>query len=213
VRESAHRGGARAIAWRRDGTIAADIGATHRVDANWVETGLVSLRAANLTAGKWLESCLPDSLDHCRYDVAAWSPDGNRIALVVDNILEVIDTRRRPATAAEPAAAAHHGSFAMSWSADGLTIASADSFGVLLIRVRDGATLRLREVWTRDRIFGLVDDEHGRYGGDAGATSRVVGVTRSLNEAEAKSAQAEVTTPSLMLIPDLLARFLEATPR
>jgi hypothetical protein len=81
----------------------------------------------------------------------------------------------------------------MCWSPDGRTIASADALGVLLVRLRDGATLRLREVATRDRTFGLVDDQHGRYGGDAGATSRVVGPS----------------TPPPTLTPDLLARFLE----
>jgi WD40 repeat protein len=212
VRELSRGGGARAIAWRRDGTIAADIGATHRINANWQEIGLVSLRAETLSAGKWLASCLPDSLDHCAYDMAAWSPDGNRLAFIVDHVLDVIDTRGNPTAAAEPAASAHHVSFDMAWSPDGLTIASADNLGVLLIRVRDGATMRLREVWTRDRILGLVDDEHGRYGGDADATSRVVGVTRSLKEAPAGS-QPAATKPALTLVPDLLARFLEAVPR
>jgi WD40 repeat protein len=212
VRERARRSGARAIAWRRDGTIAADIGAPHRLDANWVETGLISLRAADLSVGKWFSTCVPDSLDHCSYDMAAWSPDGNRLAFIVDHILGVIDVRQKSAMATEPIASGRHGSFAMSWSPDGRAIASADSLGVLIIRVGDGATLRLREVWTRDRILGLVDDEQGRYAGDAGAMSRVVGVTRSIKQAAAGS-QPGATSPPLTVVPDLLARFLEPSPR
>jgi WD40 repeat protein len=204
VRELWRGDGARVLAWRPDGLIAADIGATRRIDADWIDTGLSALHAANLkTTGRWLASCTPDSLDHCDWSGAAWSPDGARLATIVDRVLSVLHTPPGPKPRSAPTKLPEHpGTYAVSWSPNGGVLAAADGFGVLLIRLRDGATVRLREIWVGDRILGLVDDGHGRFCGDSELTARVV------KEAATRSGGPPRKPPSRD--PDLLAHFLRA---
>jgi WD40 repeat protein len=203
VREVRRRRGARVLAWRPDGLIAADIGASRRIDRDWTESGLSALRASDLAAatGRWLMSCLPSSLDHCDWSGVAWSPDGARLATIVDRVLSVIDTPRGPNRRRAPTRIPEHpGTYAVSWSPDGAVLAAADAAGVLLIRLRDGATVRLRDVRVDDRVVGLVDDGHGRFGGDSELSARVV------KQPMTGSAGRPREPPSRD--PDLLARFL-----
>jgi hypothetical protein len=201
VRELRRGGGARVVAWRADGLIAADIGAYHRIDADFIETGLSALHAANLaTTGRWLWTCVPSSLDHCEWDSAAWSPDGARLATIVDRVLSVVETPPRPKRSAPTTIPEKAGSAAVSWSPDGEALAVADAWGVVLIRLRDAATVRLREVRVDDRIRGLVDDGHGQFCGDNEASARVVMETATTGWG--------VPVGTTSRAPDLLRRFL-----
>jgi WD40 repeat protein len=201
IRELRRGGGARVLAWRADGLIAADIGAYHRIDADWIETGLSALHAANLaTTGRWLGTCIPSSLDHCEWDGAAWSPDGARLATIVDRVLSVVETPPRPKRSAPTTIPEKAGSAAVSWSPDGEALAVADALGVVLIRLRDAATVRLREVRVDDRIRGLVDDGHGQFCGDSESSARVVMETATGSGVPLRKSPSRA--------PDLLARFL-----
>jgi hypothetical protein len=116
-------------------------------------------------------------------------------------LLSVIDVplgpgRRNPSTRLRP----HPGAYDVSWSLDGTVLAAADAAGVLLIRLRGGATVRLRDIRVGDRILGLVDDGHGRFCGDDESTTRVV------KRPSTGSPAATGEQPSRA--PDLLKRFL-----
>jgi WD40 repeat protein len=174
ARELRRRGGARVLAWRPDGLIAADIEAQRRFNRDFIETGLSALRASTLSpSGRWLDSCVPSSMEHCDRSTLAWSPDGTRLATIVDGVLSVVDTplgpRRSDSTGLRP-----HRAFDVAWNPDGTALAAADGAGVLLIRLRDGATVRLRDIRVGDRLLGLVDDGHGRFCGDDESSARVV---------------------------------------
>ena len=202
VRELRRGDGARVLAWRPDGLIAADIGASRPIDDDWTETGLSALHAANLaTTKRWLATCVPDSLDHCDWSGVAWSGDGARLATIVDDVLSVVDTRPRSKRRSAPTNLPEHpGTSNVAWSPSGGVLAAADGRGVLLIRLRDGATVRLREVRVDDRILGLVDDGHGRFCGDSASSARV------LKETATGAGSSPHAPPSRA--PDLLARFL-----
>ena len=93
----------------------------------------------------------------------------------MQNQLTVIDTRASAAKRTEPPPLLEHpagGTFA--WSPDGRRLAVPDRFGVVLIRLRDGAQIRLREVRSAGQLFGLATDRKGHFSGDAEATARVV---------------------------------------
>jgi WD40 repeat protein len=192
--ELRRRVGSRVVAWGHDGTIAAEA-VPHEYIRGFEEDDLVALRAGSLAGRRVLASCTQDSLDRCHYDAAAFSPDGRWLAVIVDGVLSVSDARPKPQKAGAPLDFhIHPGSYGVSWSTDGNVLAAGDARGVLLIRIRDRATVRLRELTIGDRRVGLVDDGHGRFCGDDDAAARV-----------AKTKKGSVRQA------DLLARFLGST--
>jgi WD40 repeat protein len=197
VREIRRRVGSRVVAWARDGTIVAEA-VPHEETPGFEENDLVALRAGSLTGRRLLASCTQDSLDHCVYDGAAFSPDGRWLAVIVDGILSVNDARAKPDNTGAPLDFhIHPGSYDVSWSCDGNVLAVGDARGVLLLRIHDRATVRLRELTIGDRSVGLVDDGHGRFCGDGDATARVVVDVKN----------------GAVLQADLLAQFLGSTAR
>jgi WD40 repeat protein len=193
VQELRRRVASRVVAWGRDGTIVAEA-VPHEEVPGFEEDDLVALRAGSLAGRRVLASCTWDSGRSCEYDAAAFSPDGRWLAVIVDGVLSVSDARGTPQKAEAPLDLhIHPGSSGVSWSPDGRVLAAGDTRGVLLIRIRDRATVRLRELTIGDRSVGLVDDGHGRFCGDDDAAARVV-KERSVRQA------------------DLLTQFL-ATPR
>jgi WD40 repeat protein len=197
VREARRRGGARQVAWRSDGLIAADIGARRRFDRDLMEMGLSALGGSTLApTGRWLDSCFLGTLDHCDWRAIVWSPDGTRLSTIVDGMLDVIDTpigRGQRKGSPRP----HPGSHDVAWSPDGRSLAAADAAGVLLIRLSDGATVRLRGVRVGDQLLGLVDDGQGRFCGADELSARVV-----------KRGSPASSNPQPTREPDLLERFL-----
>jgi len=174
VHELRRRVGSRVVAWARDGTIAAEA-VPHEEMPGFEEDDLVGLRAGSLAGRRVLASCTQDSLDRCQYDAAVFSPDGRWLAVIVDGVLSVSEARPKPQRAGAPLDFhIHPGSYDASWSPDGNVLAARDARGVLLIRIRDRATVRLRELTIGDRSVGLVDDGHGRFCGDDDAAARVV---------------------------------------
>jgi hypothetical protein len=179
-----------------------------RVDDDFVETGLVTQRLPNMIEGRWLSSCWPGTVDPCEYTAAAFSPDGALFGSVVQNQLSVIDTRTSSSKRTEPRALLEHpGSRTFAWSPDGRQLAVPDMFGVVLIRLRDGAQIRLREVRSDGRLFGLVTDSRGHFSGDTEAIARVV-LDAALASAEAGPRREHPSRD-----PQLLANFLAAGGR
>jgi WD40 repeat protein len=205
VRELRQANQTRVLAWRRDGTLVAETRSPRRIDEDLVETGLVTQRLPKMIEGRWLSSCAPGTVDPCDYTAAAFSPDGTQFGSVVQNQLTVIDTRTNSAKRTEPRALLEHpGSRTFAWSPDGRRLAVPDMFGVTLIRLRDGAQIRLREVRSAGRLFGLVTDSHGHFSGDTEATARVV------LDAPPASAGAGARREHPSRDPQLLAKFLAA---
>jgi WD40 repeat protein len=201
VREIRRRGGARRLAWRLDGLIAADIGARRRFNRYVMEAGLSVLRGSTLApTGRWLDSCFVGTIDHCDWGTLAWNPDGTRLASIVDGLLELIDTPLGPGRRVKLPLQPHPGSYDVAWSPDGRALAAADSMGVLLIRLSDGATVRLRDVRVGDQLLGLVDDEQGRFCGDDEVSAKVVKLR--------SSGVPATMSPQPASEPDLLERFL-----
>jgi hypothetical protein len=140
-------------------------------------------------------------VDDCDWRALAWSSDGTWLATIVDAMLSVIDNplgprRRHKSAPLRP----HPGAYDVSWSLDGTVLATADAAGVLLIRLRDGATVRLRDIRVGDRVLGLVDNGHGRFCGDDESTARVV--------MQPSTGSPASTGEQPTREPDLLERFL-----
>lgn len=208
VRELRQANETRVLAWRRDGTLVAETRSPRRIDDDFIETGLVTQRLPKMIEGRWLSSCTPGTVDPCEFTAAAFSPDGTLFGSVVQNQLTVIATRRSSAKRTEPPALLEHpGSRTFAWSPDGRRLAVPDMFGVTLIRLRDGAQIRLREVRSAGRLFGLVTDSHGHFSGDTEATARVV------LDAPPASAGAGARREHPSRDPQLLANFLPAGER
>ncbi len=197
-------GGSSVAAWKPGAEIIVAQGPKrHSKELNIDMAGLVALQSANLARKEWIQNCYVGTYQPCDYQEAAWSPDGNLLAVVVDRELEIIDKRPGTRRAANPVPIPNVAVYHAAWNRDGSVIAaSLWNSSVMLIRIKDGAVLRIRQVRIGEKTFGLAEDEKGCFDGDKEACACVVP-----NPLAGKSS----AVPPASLRPNLMKDFLAGT--